>query len=217
MVAIGVLALILAMPKQGGPSNSGAAPAQNEPANDGGQNNGGEQILSKSLNEIMASAVPTKCTYSMAIDSAEGGAMNGTVYAAGGQARSDVDIEMPGQEKMTIHAIVKDGFEYAWYDNGPMAGTGMKLDINKIKEAAQNQPQSQQSVDLEKKMDMICLPWAIQANLFEPPAGINFEDITAQTGQMMENAPKNACDACAMMPSEELKQQCRQAGNCPAQ
>ncbi len=150
VIVIAVLGFFFMMPKQGGPSNSGTAPAQNKPADTGVQNSGGEQILSKSLNEIMASAVPTKCTYSMAIDSQEGGAMNGTVYAADGQVRSDVDIEMPGQEKMTIHAIVKDGFEYAWYDNGPMAGTGMKLDISKIKEAAQNQPQSQQSVDLEK-------------------------------------------------------------------
>jgi hypothetical protein len=180
-------------------------------------NNAAGQTTASSINELLASAVPTKCTYSNAIDSGEGGTMSGSIYAAGGQARTDMEISMTGQQKMKMHAILKDGYEYIWYDEGPMAGTGMKLDINKLKAATKTQAAEQQSVDTEKKMDMVCVPWSAEGTAFDTPAGIDFKDITAVTTQTIQNAPQSACDACKMMPDAQTQEQCRKANNCDAQ
>ena len=213
IAAIVILALVLLVPKK--TTNTATNPAAQTGATDTATKTADTaQKISSSLNEIMASTVPTKCTYSMAIDSGEGGTTSGTVSASGGRVRSDIEVMMTGREKMTMHAIVKDGFEYVWYDNGPMAGSGMKLDINKLKSATKTQATEQQSVDMEKKLDMSCLPWITDGSQFDTPAGIEFKDISAGTTQIMQNAPKNACDACKMMPNAQTVEQCRQANKC---
>ena len=136
------------------------------PANNGnGQFNG-------TISDLLGRSVPSECTFSMDTSA------SGTVYTANGQARMDITMNNE-QGTIVMHAVVRDGFEYTWFDSGPMKGTGMKLDVNKAKAAAKSQaPASAQSVDTEKNMDMNCSAWATSASVFELPAGINFQDIT---------------------------------------
>jgi hypothetical protein len=66
---------------------------------------------------------------------------------------------------------------------------------------------------MEKTMDFSCSPWVVSTSMFELPSNIEFVDYTAQTDNLINNAPADACGACKMMPTSETKKMCEEQ-NC---
>ena len=105
LIAVAMIAILTMgffIPKKDGVNTTTNTPKPNSPADGAPKAADTAQNINSSLNELMASTVPTKCTYSTVIDSGEGGSMSGTVYVAGGRARSDMEVSMTGQQKMNI-------------------------------------------------------------------------------------------------------------------
>ncbi len=143
-----------------------------------------------------------------------------TIYFDGQNKKIRFEIEMNVDGRQNnVFAIVKDGWEYMWNegDLSEMGNMGMKLKFDDLQQANQNDETDSAAqtggVDIDQIMQFSCSPWVVDSSAFDSPANIEFTDITAQTQQFIEAAPQDACEICDMMPSEDLKAQCRQA-NC---
>lgn len=161
------------------------------------------------LGDLLDVNNPVKCVTEFDLG---GETQKQTVYSDGQNLRMETLMDAEGM-KSNVYAVIKDGWQYAWFESNmpdlPVMGTKIKFDNIDIT-APESPVQEGEAVDMSKVMKFSCEPWVVDSSMFVLPAGVEFNDITAQTQKLMENAPQDVCGMCDMMPDEETKAQCRQ-------
>lgn len=157
---------------------------------------------STSLNSLLSSGQNKKCTYSYKDES--GNTSNGTVYITSGKMRGYFTATTAnGEVKSNI--LILDSGQYGWQEG---SATGYKFNINT--DNAQQQNQSQQSVDQNKNYDFSCTSWSVDDSQFAMPAGVTFTDLSAQAQQVQQGASQicaGLTDATARAACEANTQQ----------
>jgi len=185
-----------------------------------------EQVIPKNesfsgtIIDLMNKKASMKCTAKFEMG---GETQTQTVYSDGKNMRAEVAMTLP-TGTTNSYVIVKDDWEYMWGDTGTMGSTnsGIKvrfteLDRQKQQELATSNPN--QGNETQKTMDFNCQPWVAEASRFEIPAAVTFQDMTASMQQTLDRVPpqtpQDACGACKMMPTDEMRSQCEQTNKCP--
>ena len=188
-----------------------ASKPTDEPANKPADNAAND--FNGTLTDLMATAVPSKCNAEFVID---GKTQKQMIYFDGKNLRSEMVMDMGGIEN-NVFVLVKDGWEYVWSKNSaadvaPMA-MKMKFSGFEPQKNPEAPPAQGGAMDANQKMNFSCTPWAVDASLFELPAGIEFHDFTAAVQESLANSPQSICDACDLIPDAGAKAECQKA-NC---
>jgi hypothetical protein len=218
-VLVAMAALALAATGCGKKQNANDQNTNNQNVNNE-QSGTGEETFLGSLKDLMDGGKSLKCTWKS--NEEDKNEIDGTLYIQGKKFRQDVSFNNTGGEegglKMEFHAISDGEWAYTWNSNVPDKGSKMKLsELEKGKAETTNGA----LVDTAKQNNYTCLPWTVDDSEFVPPAGMVFEDITAEAQDFQENASANAeaakkmiCDACEKAPEGAAKDQCRANAKC---
>lgn len=187
----------------------------NQPQNESPEANLQNEIQSDNNNfsgtvfDLMGKSDSSKCVAEFNLD---GQIQNQTIYFDGQNKRMRFETQTNVDGKQAnVFVVVKDDWEYIWSE-GDFAGMigGMKMKFSDMDRQTEETDNTMEAggIDIDQVMDFSCSPWMVDASLFELPAGVEFTDIAAQTEQLMQAMPQDACAMCDMMPTEELKAQC---------
>lgn len=189
----------------------------NEKENGKNEKNG-ENSFSGTIKDLLTKKTAMKCTAEYDL---EGEKQSQTIYSDGKNMRMEVNAKIAGNDNK-VFVIVKDDWEYIWNESNvpgmAVPATGMKIkfsELDKPKQSDQPAFNENGGINMERSMQFFCLPWTVNASLFDLPGDIEFNDFTDQTNNMLKNAPANACEACEMFPSEETREMCKKQ-SCPA-
>ena len=227
ILILGVWLLVMGRKNSGQPANpaTGANP-QNQPApaasNPSAQNK--PSTFSGNLADLMAKKTPVSCQVSF---DQNGTTQTQKMYLDGSNVRTDVVMTVGGQQN-TAHVVIKDGWEYMWYDNalpGMAANTGTKINLSALPKQPQGQTtpgatQNNGGFDTQKNMNFSCAPWTPDASQFVLPANIQFQDlsslmqpsaipvptVTGSAGAVP--VPGNICAMCKNIPAGTARTQC---------
>jgi hypothetical protein len=133
----------------------------------------------KTLKDLLGISRPVKCTFSSSVETADS---EGVVYAAGGKVRGDftstLKVGMAGKV-MKSHMIVDETTSYLWSDE-QVNGMTMAMKMPRANlEKADNTQSTQGAPNINENVDYQCGDWAVDASVFTPPAGLQFQDMGA--------------------------------------
>lgn len=157
----------------------------------------GESAVQQTLRDLIAGGQAVMCSYT---DTTESTTTEGTVYVAGERMRGDFTQTSDGTTT-TSHMIAMNKTSYVWMDgqqNGYMM-MAQEPEETEATETAEETPESQEPVDLDRPLDYNCQPWSVDEDMFGLPDGINFIDMNA----MMEQGTEAMQDAIKKMAPEE--------------
>jgi hypothetical protein len=176
--------------------------------------------LSASLKELMNMGQSMKCDWTIN-DGDETG--SGTVYIDGEKFREDL-ITTSEEGEESVYVISDGDWIYQW-SSSSKEGTKMQLsEIEKINEenesientTSNNAETEEMMEEFNEKFDYQCEKWEAETSLFDPPADIQFSDMT----EFLKNAQKNSrqimqnmCQMCESLPAEakaECLKNCQQ-------
>ncbi len=153
----------------------------------------------KSLKDLLSVKVSQECTFT------DGKGNSGTVFVSNGKVRSDFTTEAEGKQ-IKSHTIVDGQTVYFWME-GQTNGYKMPLNTASDKPVASSQAsQTQEQVDIDKKVDYNCKNWIVNSAVFNIPTEIKFSDFGALV-------TPNQCAACESL-TGEAKTQCKTALKC---
>jgi hypothetical protein len=217
-IALMVFALVLSGCGKGNQQSAETNQEQKQVTSDSGDDKqSGENKFTGSIKDLLGMGKSLKCTASSSSDKFSS---SGTTYISGEKVRSDVVSHVEGAAKETImHSIILDGIMYSWKEG---ESTGMKLDINKMKEnlppASSEANQSEGALSsenqLDDKTDFDCSSWSVDESLFAVPTDVNFTDQAAVMNSIkskIEQKNQNMCDVCGSIQNTEAKRQCEEA------
>jgi hypothetical protein len=186
-------------------ADSGQAPVAESPA--ASQSKVSEETKDEkfkgSLRDLLAKAVPVKCSFVMADD---GSSQDSTLYMSGRRMRMDGVAESEGQ-KIESHMIYDGDYSYAWSSAAPASGMKMKVPE---KASTDSQEENDGRTDFDQELEMDCDPWIVDESVFSLPAGVQFQDASAMM-EAVSGESSAACRACDMMPDGPDRQQCYQS------
>lgn len=146
-----------------------------------------EQSVSTSIRDLLGMGQSQKCTYSYTSTDENNQTITseGTIYLAGEKLSQSIKITSTGDEaqNLNMRVISDEEYMYSWDESGKTPGMKMKMEkgIQEEAETSENQ-----SVDLDKKIDMKCSPWIVDQKQFTVPTNIQFTDLS----EMMKSLPK---------------------------
>lgn len=189
-------------------NNSGSSGGENGAMN----KDEAPEDFSGNLSGLLAFGKNITCTFSHE----EGGATaEGTVYVEGRGEKVRADFTMlQGGESFSASTISRDGTNYSWGETPFGSFATMVKDDDSGTSDGKNQSQG---FDLETDVDYKCSTWRVDSSKFELPAGVQFQDINAQVGQIdaaMEQVGDLKCSACDQIPDAASKAQCKAALGC---
>lgn len=228
VIVIVVILLILAIWFLMRGKNSGGQPA-NVPATGNSQNQAnpttnsqtaqnGANNFAGSLSDLMAKKTPQNCQVSY---NTNGTAQTQSLYFDGTNLRTDIAMNVGGQQT-TMHALIKDGWEYVWNDTavgGMAANMGIKMNFAQVQEQQQAQTSPggarNNGLDTQKTMNFSCTPWIADASKFDLPSNIQFQDLTslAQPAGGTPGTATSACDMCKIIPAGDARTKCEASCN----
>ncbi len=166
-----------------------------------------------------------QCTFSGA---QEGQNISGTIYVSGKKMKGVFEIEM--QPTSVTSNMISDGeFVYTWSD---MLPTGIKMKLTDAEATADADstalsPEVMESMkEFQKDYDYDCSKWDVDSTLFVVPKDVTFTDFTNlnpaslmetakdATENAEEDAGKNMCSTCALIPDPEAKAACMTQFKC---
>lgn len=187
---------------------------------------GGTEFFSGSMVELLAKGGNLKCVINV---KAEDNMLAGTTYLSGKKARTEMEIDLPGEGTIKTYMITDNDWMYTW--NSQYPEYAMKIKISEIENGslpeAEGLPGSYDFDNYQTKMDYKCSKWIPDNSLFVPPADINFMDFTQTINQFKDfdassgSMPSfgglgtdDLCSQCDIMPDAESKEQCLQSLGC---
>ena len=226
VLVIGGWFLVMGQKNNGQSANdlvhSGPIPADVPPVNNQNTQNNAS-TFSGSLSDLMAKKNPVSCQVSF---DQSGTMQTQSIYFDGSNVRTDMVINIGGQQN-TAHVVIKDGWEYMWYENalpGMAAGQGTKINLTSLPKNPQGQTapaaQNKGGIDTQKNMNFSCKPWTPDASQFVVPANVQFQDLSslmqppavpvpAVPGTAgAPAAPANICAVCKNIPAGTARIQC---------
>lgn len=166
-----------------------------QPANTGGTPTGTpspsvkqEQTLTSSLRELIAKGSSLQCKYAFT-DPDTKVETKGTMYVSGSKFAQEVEISDTSKKTPlnTKMSMISDGsVVYTWDPDKKDAG--MKIPVEKS--ANDKTKSNNTNVDLDKKIEMNCSPWASDQSKFTIPSDIKFTDLS-ELMKNIPNLPKN--------------------------
>jgi hypothetical protein len=176
-------------------------------------------IEKKSLKDLLSITGQQQCAFN---DKQTGSSV--TVYSGNGKVRGDFQPQATGDSSAT-HMIADGKYIYFWDER---QGKGYKASLEVIQQMSGSMMQNyaSQAMDLQKKVDYSCHPWAMESEKFIIPTDITFTDYTSMmqqaTGNNASSAPvapsamqgsQAACGQCDKLPSG-AREQCRASLHC---
>jgi len=164
-----------------------------------------------SINELLTMNQPLKCSWKESVTN--GGDVTNIIYINGKKFYQDVTMGDVG------HAYtISDGeYLYIWND---FSGAASKMKFTELETNTQS-PQTPGTAGLDQKRDFVCENWLADNSIFIPPQDKNFQDITEEMGQAVQDLKENseeykqqACDLCQKAPSQELIDNCLKNMQC---
>ncbi|MEK7650314.1 MAG: hypothetical protein AAB364_00335 [Patescibacteria group bacterium] len=121
------------------------------------------------LRQLLALSGDWTCTVENKTPGAES---TGTVYLSGQMMRGDFMLQ--NQATSEAHMIKTGNDMYVW--NGAQ---GAKMSMDMTTQAGNTQTKSNNSVDLDQKVDYQCQSWTKDESKFAVPSGVSFIDLAA--------------------------------------
>lgn len=182
------------------------------------------------IEDMAKSGKPYKCNYSMKIENIS---QEGVLYFGGkDMMRGDIAIDMPEIGKNNTHFIKTGDTQYVWTDEQPNSGIKMTITEEQMAEMEDmaEEGQAQQNIDMDTIMDLKCVKWSPDANMFKPPSNVQFQDLSAMmegmgasmgssgTGYQGGSAPSSdeidMCYICAQIPAGSARNDCLRENDC---
>jgi len=178
---------------------------------------GNEEIVEESssqmsLKDLFMKGISQTCTFSLDDETYKS---SGTVYVANGKMRGDFVYQVDGSEQVS-HMLVMDETSYIWQDG---QAQGYKVSFNETEPDTNSSEPTNQTVDVNEKVDYNCKPGVAGTVTFELPSGVEFKAIDEMMREakdkMMEGASdlSSQCSVCDSLTGES-KTQCLTALNC---
>ncbi len=192
--------------------------AGNQEQNQGQVNNQAAEIVNPSglysINELFTMNKPMKCTWKESLT--EGREVTNILYISGKKFYQDVTMGDIGH----VYTVSNGEYLYIWNDFSGVASKMKFTEITTSAEPGQGEPKS--AAGLDQKRDFICERWSVDASLFNPPQGKNFQDITEEMQQVtqelkesdLEKAKQQSCDLCQTVSDQEIKDMCLKNAQC---
>lgn len=218
-ISLGVVALLLvavggylAFSKSKSPAGEAPSVVGDNPVN--------QPAEKKTLKDLFSLGSSQKCSFTDAVSGS-----TGTVYVAGGEARTEFTFRSPDGSVQTSHMISKNDQAYMWTE-GETQGYTISLKDESSEDATTGDTTAP-GPELDSEVDYTCENWSADAGYFALPAGVTFTDLSAlmetvpAVGEETlpreidegEEAPAGACTTCESLPAE-AQVQCRQAMGC---
>lgn len=145
-----------------------------------------EQSQATSLRELLANGQNQKCTFSMSETDENDNktTTDGTLYISGKKMAEEVQITNSGNGGMNTNMMMISDSDkiYTWDPSKKTPGMMFKMTAPTGTEDNKTQ---NQNVDLDKKIDMKCSPWAADESKFTVPTDVKFTDLS----ELMKNIP----------------------------
>lgn len=162
--------------------------------------NSSDSLSKNSIKSLLGLEKNLNCTFSY-----PDGKSKGTVYVSGNKVRGDFSVAVDNRD-MESHMIQDGSYSYIW--------SGQEGSKFKIDETVKASPTtSSDQVDLDKEVDMKCLPWTIDNSKFAVPADVKFTDISQMMMKVddMKGKEGNMMDksACEQITDPQAKAACQ--------
>ena len=190
------------------PAANPAATAANNTANAAPQEKSG------SISDLLKGGMAQKCVFNLGDGDQSG---QGTVYVDG-KSLVRVDTVMT-KGNITSHLIKNGDISYVWSDSQP--DKGVKFVLTQAEEQAMQKKSAggtggNQNADVNKNYSYQCEPWVAAADQFQPPANVQFQDLTSQFKDLINQSAEinnSLCQTCSRVPAGQARTACEQA-NC---
>lgn len=175
-----------------------------------------EESIMGSLKDLLNRGKNLKCTLEK--EQSDKSKMKMTFFVSGNKFKQEVSFDNPSEEqKKLMMQVVSDGkWMYFWNEQDPKNAS--KMELAKLE---QNKEKSQEigSVDWEKQYDYKCRAWSGIGVDFNPPAGIEFKDLTAMMEQLnntgkMDQVQQDVCALCYKAPTPQARTECLKNAKC---
>lgn len=192
---------------------------QTQESNGGSQENGASDgsMFSGTFFDLLARGQAAVCEWEMA---SEQGNVSGKTYVSGERLRSEATVESPRDgAPITVNSIIDGGFVYSWTSD---SDTGMKMtvpkDSNEGAVMEEEEQLEQMPQDLSEEVQFDCQPWSVDATMFDPPASVEFQDLSTMMGQLEglgetsadpeATPPVDVCGFCETLPEGQPRETC---------
>lgn len=189
-----------------------------------------QEGMNMTFAELMALGENYTCTFTD-VDTA-GGTTNGVVYVESGAGNMRGEFTMMEADGTTSESnVIRVGDKsYLW---GSELEQGIVMTIPPEDDSAFGMDEhdgDDTGFSEDEPVDFDCEPWSPDDDMFEPPADVEFMDMGAHMGRMMEqmdlqmpegspstppiDAMEDKCALCAQIPDGDAKEQCLRAVGC---
>ncbi len=161
------------------------------------------ETTNASINDLITKNTSSKCTYNVEED----GSRNvGTVYFSGVKDMYGEFTSTKGETSETVFVIRQGDTQYFWQQG---AVEGYKADVSSFDQ--QQQAQTSQRVDSDRKYEFKCQDWKKDESKFELPKSVNFQDISTLLNQSQQVAPGTREAVCNAITDPTSKSACLNA------
>ena len=167
-----------------------------------------------SLRDLLGMGKNLTCSYS---DLEGNGA--GVMYMSGEDIRTDFEMTLPEQGRMTSHMITDGEFVYIWSDGQTTGYKQAITDMDGDVDGDESETEDGDVVDFDQEVDVDCNNWKVDRSLFELPEGVEFSDFSEMMKDVVVESGSTGstdtdpCSACEMLQGD-TKTQCLQALGC---
>ena len=168
-----------------------------------------------SLMDLLNTGRSVKCTAKY-VD--VGGGYEATTYVSGKNSYSEYILDVEG-EKVESYSIINGDWMYTW---GDMLDGGSKMNMSEMEKMAEEMGQDieenkKKAAQYQKEFDYKCRPWIADSSKFQPPADVEFTDMTQMFRDIKESMDnmdidamkQSACSACDMLGDATKKAECK--------
>ncbi len=175
----------------------------------------GAETTGSTLAALMAGGQSMECTFQH-VDGTN--VSSGTVYFVNGaeRIRGDFTLTQGTGGPMDMHMIRDGGYNNLW---GTAFPQGIKTAVTE--ESKGKLFDSQDGASVPEDTQYNCKPWTVDESKFQLPSGIEFIDMSAQMGIMMDanvdstsEMKEGQCAACDQLPEGAARTQCLTALRC---
>ena len=147
------------------------------------------QNTSFSVRDLLGLGKDQTCTYSTtSVENGVSTAISGTLYISGSKLAENVQMTSSDKKIGTQNMnLISDGtYMYSYDTTKKLPGMKFKIDQTAPTGTAAN---TQNGVDMDKKVDMKCSPWTVDSTKFAIPKDVQFTDLSSLMQKAKTNIP----------------------------
>lgn len=142
-----------------------------------------------SLQDLLTRGDSFMCTYRVGD---ENGTMEGTSYIDGQNERYRMDGTGNWDGSTGQFGAIVDATTMYWWADTPEGTMGMIMPVSETDTtvSAESEVAANQPITPDQDVQYDCAPWSVDASVFTPPADIEFTDMAAMMGDMIQGMPE---------------------------